>query len=47
MVRCPKCGGDVAKPLKQWQLKGGKSKKAVKIGLFECPKCKVKFRGAT
>jgi len=46
LAKCPKCRGDVKKPLKQWELKGGKSGKAVKIGLFLCPRCKVKFRGS-
>jgi len=46
LVKCPKCGGDVKKPLKEWELRGGRGKKTVMIGLFECPKCKVKFRAA-
>jgi len=45
-VSCPKCGAEVPKPLKSWELKGGKSKKTVMIGLFECQGCKVKFREA-
>lgn len=45
-VSCPKCGAEVPKPMKSWELKGGKSKKTVMIGLFECPGCKVKFREA-
>src|SRR5206468_5390595 len=34
-VVCPKCGADVPKPAKVWELKGGKSKKNVLIGLFQ------------
>jgi len=45
-VSCPKCGAEVPKPMKSWELKGGKSKKTVMIGLFECQGCKVKFREA-
>ncbi len=45
-VICPKCGADVPKPAKVWELKGGKSKKNVLIGLFQCQDCRVKFREA-
>src|SRR6266702_598343 len=45
-VVCPKCGADVPKPAKGWELKGGKSKKNVLIGLFQCQDCRVKFREA-
>ena len=45
-VVCPKCGADVPKPAKVWELKGGKSKKNVLIGLFQCHDCRVKFREA-
>src|SRR2546422_788105 len=45
-VVCPKCGADVPKPVKVWELKGGKSKKNVLIGLFQCQDCRVKFREA-
>jgi len=45
-VSCPKCGAEVPRPVKSWELKGGKSKKTVMIGLFECPGCRVKFREA-
>ncbi|TMI25656.1 chorismate-binding protein [Candidatus Bathyarchaeota archaeon] len=45
-VVCPKCGADVPKPTKVWELKGGKSKKNVLIGLFQCQDCRVKFREA-
>jgi len=46
LAKCQKCGANVAKPLKEWELKGGKSKKTVRIGLFECSKCGAKFRAA-
>src|SRR6059058_3454995 len=45
-VVCPKCGADVPKSAKVWELKGGKSKKNVLIGLFQCQDCRVKFREA-
>lgn len=45
-VSCPKCGSDVEKPAKMWELKGGKSKKNILIGLFHCQACMVKFREA-
>ncbi len=45
-VVCPKCGADVPKAAKVWELKGGKSKKNVLIGLFQCQDCRVKFREA-
>ena len=45
-VVCPKCGADVPQPTKVWELKGGKSKKNVLIGLFQCQDCRVKFREA-
>ncbi len=45
-VVCPKCGAEVPKPVKVWELKGGKSKKNVLIGLFQCQDCRVKFREA-
>ncbi len=45
-VSCPKCGVEVPRPMKSWELKGGKSKKTIMIGLFECPGCRVKFREA-
>lgn len=45
-VVCPKCGADVRQPAKVWELKGGKSKKNVLIGLFQCQDCRVKFREA-
>jgi hypothetical protein len=34
------------KKKKSWELKGSKSKRTIRIGLFECPICKRKFRAA-
>jgi len=45
MAKCPKCGAEVDKPQKTWQL-APKGKKAVTIGLFKCPKCGAYFRAA-
>src|SRR5437879_531250 len=45
-VVCSTYGADVPKPAKVWELKGGKSKKNVLIGLFQCQDCRVKFREA-
>ena len=51
MVKCPKCGAQVATPVKTWTLpsrkpakKGEESKLA--MGIFECPNCKARFRAA-
>ena len=51
MVNCPKCGVDVATPVKTWSIpsrrpltKGEESK--VAMGIFECPNCKARFRTA-
>jgi chromosome segregation ATPase len=50
MVNCPKCGADVAAPVKTWPIpsrrpleKGEEPKLA---GIFECPSCKARFRAA-
>jgi len=43
MVRCPKCGAEVEKPVKTWQL-APKGRKPVTIGLFKCPNCGAYFR---
>lgn len=43
MYKCPKCGADVEKPLKTWQL-APKGRKPVTVGLFKCPKCGAYFR---
>lgn len=51
MAECPKCGRQVASPVKEWFFrprratkKGGESK--LVMGLFECPNCKARFRRA-
>jgi len=33
---CPKCGAEVAEPVKAWEL-APKGMRGVKIGLFKCP----------
>ncbi|MEM2970787.1 MAG: hypothetical protein QXR63_07660 [Candidatus Bathyarchaeia archaeon] len=51
MVKCPKCGGEVANPIKTWPvlvkktLKMGGEPKVV-MAIFECPNCKTRFRSA-
>jgi predicted nucleic acid-binding Zn-ribbon protein len=50
LVNCPKCGCEVATPVKTWPipshqpLKKGEEVKLVAI--FECPSCKARFRSA-
>jgi uncharacterized protein with PIN domain len=46
LAKCPKCETEVKKPEKIWELKGGKSKKKIIVGLYLCPKCNRKFRAA-
>lgn len=48
MVNCPKCGFGVITPIKTWPIpsrrplkKGEETRLA---GIFECPKCKARFR---
>lgn len=45
MVKCTKCGKEVAKPTKTWKL-APKGKKAINIGLYKCPSCGAFFRAA-
>jgi septal ring factor EnvC (AmiA/AmiB activator) len=51
LVNCPKCGVYVATPVKTWPIPGqkpagkGEESKLV-MGIFECPKCKARFRAA-
>lgn len=51
MVKCPKCGVDVAAPVKTWPIpsrkpaKKGEESKLV-MGIFECSSCKARFRAA-
>lgn len=48
MAKCTKCGTEVASPIKSWKMAGRPSKAGyrlqLEIGIFECPKCKKKFR---
>jgi septal ring factor EnvC (AmiA/AmiB activator) len=50
LVKCPKCGAEVANPVKTWPIPSrkpserGESKLAV--GIFECSSCKARFRAA-
>lgn len=50
MVNCPKCGGEVATPVKTWPVLQKTAKKGEKtkliIGIFECSNCKARFRAA-
>jgi len=51
LVDCPKCGAEVATPVKTWTipsrktLKGGEKPKVV-MGIFDCPDCKARFRAS-
>mgnify|MGYP001064098427 FL=1 len=51
MVKCPKCGVEVATPVKTWPIpsrkptKKGEESKIV-VGIFDCPNCKARFRAA-
>jgi uncharacterized protein YlxW (UPF0749 family) len=51
LVKCPKCGSEIATPVKTWPiptrkpLKKGEESKIV-MGIFECPNCKARFRAA-
>jgi uncharacterized protein (UPF0212 family) len=48
MAKCPKCGGEVANPRKNWAMAGrpDRTGKRVEltIGLFDCPHCTKPFR---
>ena len=50
MVNCPKCGADVEAPLKTWPIPSRKPLREGEeprlAGIFECPKCKARFRAA-
>jgi chromosome segregation ATPase len=48
LVKCPKCGGEVATPVKTWTIslrKPGEGAPKL-MGIFECPSCKARFRAA-
>jgi chromosome segregation ATPase len=48
LVNCPKCGCEVASPVKTWPIPPNKSLKkneeAKLAAIFECPSCKARFR---
>ena len=48
MSECPRCGTEVASPLKTWSMIGrpGKTGERFKLtlGLFRCPRCERRFR---
>ena len=48
MSECPRCGTEVASPLKTWSMVGRPSKAGERfkltLGLFNCPKCERRFR---
>lgn len=48
MAKCPSCGIEVAKPVKNWSMIGKPSKSGeiiqLTIGLYECTICKKRFR---
>jgi len=47
MAKCPKCGTEVEKPIKEWEIQPKRKKgPRVRISLFECPNCKTRFRTA-
>jgi predicted nucleic acid-binding Zn-ribbon protein len=50
LVKCPKCGAEVAAPVKTWPIPSRKPLKegeeARLAGIFECPSCKARFRSA-
>ena len=47
MVECPKCGAEVITPVKTWSIpsrKAAERGEKLVMGIFECPKCKARFR---
>jgi len=48
LAECPKCGTEVANPVKTWSMFGRPSKTGERfkltMGLYECPTCERKFR---
>jgi septal ring factor EnvC (AmiA/AmiB activator) len=49
LVECPSCGTEVATAVKCWTVSPMKQTEAgnvpeFRVGIFECPKCKSKFR---
>ncbi len=51
LARCPKCGSDVASPVKTWPVPSRKTavnsdRTKLVVGIFECPDCHARFRSA-
>jgi ribosomal protein L37AE/L43A len=50
LVKCPRCGADVAGPVKTWPIPSRKPTKKGEepklAGIFECSSCKARFRAA-
>jgi len=50
LVKCPKCGNEVATPVKTWPIPSRKPLKDGEeprlAGIFECPSCRARFRSA-
>ena len=49
LVQCPNCGMEVTSAVKSWPVSfkkpgEGDPKQQLCVGIFECPKCKSKFR---
>jgi uncharacterized protein (UPF0212 family) len=48
LSECPRCGTEVASPLKTWSMVGRPSKTGERfkltLGLFKCPRCERRFR---
>jgi hypothetical protein len=44
IMKCPKCGTDVANPTKTWKMEP-KGRKPITVGLFKCS-CGKSFRAA-
>ena len=49
LVECPSCGTEVTNAVKSWPVSFGKHGESdahsqLCVGIFECPKCKSKFR---
>jgi len=43
LVKCPECNYEVETPVKTWPL-SRKGEVEVLMGIFECPRCKTRFR---
>jgi uncharacterized protein YlxW (UPF0749 family) len=51
LAACPKCGNEVSTPVKMWPLLSRRlgqqnQLREMVIGIFECPKCRARFRAA-